>query len=134
MIRYYLSSNNKLCYSNFSSQNRETGPYYLNSFSCTSAMASFAYREGYRHQGSSIPLNSGAQIIRSKSCSSNQLIVHQHGLLCTSQGHSTGHSFGCTCKLFEKKSFHIWSIKYKLITKLITDSVRKQRDESNEYN
>ena len=41
-------------------------------------------------------------------------------------------SFRCTRKFFENKSFYILSIKYKLTKKLIADSVRKSRDESNE--
>jgi len=38
------------------------------------------------------------------------------------------------CKVFEIESFHVWSIKYRLITKLIIDSVRKSQNESNEHN
>ena len=38
------------------------------------------------------------------------------------------------CKNFETESFHIYSIKYKLIIKLITELVCKLRDESNETN
>ena len=34
-------------------------------------------------------------------------------------------------KIFKIESFHIWSIKYRLITKLITELVCKLRDESN---
>ena len=43
--------------------------------------------------------------------------------------------FRSLCSLyFWKKIFNIWSIKYRLITKLITDLVCKLRDESNEPN
>ena len=38
------------------------------------------------------------------------------------------------CKIFEMASLHIYSIKYRLITKLIADLVRKSRDESTEPN
>ena len=33
------------------------------------------------------------------------------------------------CKIFEMASLHICSIKYRLITKLITEPIRKLRDE-----
>ena len=37
--------------------------------------------------------------------------------------------FRCTCKLFEREYFRIWSIKHRLITKLITEHICKLRDE-----
>ena len=37
-------------------------------------------------------------------------------------------------KIFEKTFFYIWSIKHKLITKIIIELVCKSRDESNEPN
>ena len=43
-------------------------------------------------------------------------------------------SFSWVRKVFEIKSLHIRSIKYRLITKLITEFVCKLRDESNEPN
>ena len=43
-------------------------------------------------------------------------------------------SFSCPCKVVKMESLHIWSIKYRLITKLITKLVCKLRDESNEPN
>ena len=43
-------------------------------------------------------------------------------------------SFSCACKIFEMKSFYIWSIKYKLITKLITKLNYKLWDKSNKPN
>ena len=36
--------------------------------------------------------------------------------------------FSCAFKIFEIEFFHIWSIKYKLIIKLITELVYKLRD------
>ena len=42
--------------------------------------------------------------------------------------------FSCVRKVFEMESLHIWSIKYRIITKLITELVCKLRDESNESN
>ena len=43
-------------------------------------------------------------------------------------------SLDAPCKVFERKSFHIRSIKHRLITKIITELVCKLRDESNEPN
>ena len=43
-------------------------------------------------------------------------------------------SFSCAHKIFEMESLHIWSIKYRLITKLITELVCKLPDEPNEPN
>ena len=39
-----------------------------------------------------------------------------------------------SCKFFEKTFFYIWSTKYRLITKIITELVCKSRDEFNEAN
>ena len=38
-------------------------------------------------------------------------------------------SFSCPCKVVKMKIFHIWSTKYRLITKLITELVCKLQDE-----
>ena len=42
--------------------------------------------------------------------------------------------FSCVRKVFEIEFLHIWNIKHRLITKLITELVYKLRDESNESN
>ena len=44
------------------------------------------------------------------------------------------HHFAFCVFIFCQKIFNIWSIKYRLITKLITDLVCKLRDESNKPN
>ena len=44
-------------------------------------------------------------------------------------GPELGTCLGAQSKLFEMESFHIWSIKYKIIIKLCTELVCKLRDE-----
>ena len=60
--------------------------------------------------------------------------LHPNSNQQTPNHHNTRPRLVAGCKVFEIESFHVWSIKYRLITKLIIEIVCKIRDEFNEPN